>query len=502
MVDLPDGPRDLHAGIYGVRPMEMSLPGGSVVPIAGLTWVGVHPDSRRRGVLGAMMTDHLTRTHDAGTVLSALHASEAAIYGRYGYGNAVLTHQVTLGRGTTFTAPHLEDEVAADHHAAPDDVRPRRGRADARLPARPRRRLPRHDRRHPRLLLLAVAGDAGAAARQGAPPHPLRAPRRRGHRLHRPAPRAQVGQRPSVRDRRRGQLHRRARRAPGPRPPRRRPRPDGHDQAGERRRRRPDPRLGGRPARHRRHQDLGQHLGPAGRPRGGVAAPGLRGRLRRGRRGRGPPRALERRPLAAQRLLRRRLREPAPTRRPTSPSPSTSSAPASSATASVASSARAWCASTARARTPSWRARCAPSSSRNRRSASEPPEEVHHRGMVRSRAALTVGLLIVLTAFAYGTEITSSTTVAGSRADCGPAISASWLVAGSPDATSGASLATASGLRRHAAACDPVLQRARAGVLATMAAGALVALVGWSAHREPRALSADRHAVGRLRPRR
>ena len=111
-VDLPDGPQDLHAGIYGVRPMEMSLPGGAVVPIAGLTWVGVHPDSRRRGVLAAMMTDHLARTHDAGTAISALHASEAAIYGRYGYGTAVLTHQVDLGRGTTFTAPHLEDEVA------------------------------------------------------------------------------------------------------------------------------------------------------------------------------------------------------------------------------------------------------------------------------------------------------------------------------------------------------------------------------------------------------
>ena len=111
-VDLPDGPQDLHAGVYGVRPMDMSLPGGAVVPIAGLTWVGVHPDSRRRGVLAAMMTDHLARTHDAGTAISALHASEAAIYGRYGYGIAVLTHQVDLGRGTTFTAPHLEDEVA------------------------------------------------------------------------------------------------------------------------------------------------------------------------------------------------------------------------------------------------------------------------------------------------------------------------------------------------------------------------------------------------------
>ena len=113
VVDLSDGPEDHHAGIYGVRPMEMSLPGGALVPIAGLTWVGVHPDSRRRGVLAAMMADHLTRTHDAGTAISALHASEAAIYGRYGYGTAVLTHQVDLGRGTTFTAPHLEDEVAA-----------------------------------------------------------------------------------------------------------------------------------------------------------------------------------------------------------------------------------------------------------------------------------------------------------------------------------------------------------------------------------------------------
>lgn len=112
VVDLPDGPGDLHSGIYGVRPMEMSLPGGDVVPIAGLTWVGVHPDARRRGVLAAMMTDHLARTRDAGTAVSALHASEAAIYGRFGYGNAVITHQVSLGRGTTFTAPHLEDEVA------------------------------------------------------------------------------------------------------------------------------------------------------------------------------------------------------------------------------------------------------------------------------------------------------------------------------------------------------------------------------------------------------
>ncbi|MCY7401314.1 MAG: GNAT family N-acetyltransferase [Nocardioides sp.] len=112
VVDLPDGPTDLHSGIYGVRPMDLSLPGGAVVPIAGLTWVGVHPDVRRRGVLAAMMTDHLTRCHDAGLAISALHASEAGIYGRFGYGMAALQLQVSIGRGTTFTAPHLADEAA------------------------------------------------------------------------------------------------------------------------------------------------------------------------------------------------------------------------------------------------------------------------------------------------------------------------------------------------------------------------------------------------------
>ena len=112
VVDLPDGPEDLHSGIYGVRPMDLSLPGGALVAVAGLTWVGVHPDTRRRGVLNAMMIDHLARTRKAGLAISALHASEHGIYGRYGYGMAALQLQIELGRGTGLTAPHLADEVA------------------------------------------------------------------------------------------------------------------------------------------------------------------------------------------------------------------------------------------------------------------------------------------------------------------------------------------------------------------------------------------------------
>ena len=107
-----------YPGVYGVYPMTLAVPGPGgdvrVVPCAGLTWVGVHPDHRRRGVLTAMMRHHLEQVHETqGMHVSALHASEPAIYGRYGYGLASLEHEVTLGRGTTFTAPHLDDAAAA-----------------------------------------------------------------------------------------------------------------------------------------------------------------------------------------------------------------------------------------------------------------------------------------------------------------------------------------------------------------------------------------------------
>ncbi len=169
VVDLPDGPQDLHAGIYGVRPMEMSLPGGSVVPIAGLTWVGVHPDVRRRGVLSAMMTDHLSRSHDAGMALSALHASEVAIYGRYGYGMAALQLPGVDRPRHDVHRPAPRGGGAADHHPSGRHVR-RPVWPSGCTPASSHRsrRLPRHDRRLPRLLLPDVAGAAGPAARQGA----------------------------------------------------------------------------------------------------------------------------------------------------------------------------------------------------------------------------------------------------------------------------------------------------------------------------------------------
>lgn len=106
-----------YPGIYGVFPLTLSIPGpdGSTrqVPCSGLTWVGVHPDHRRQGVLTAMLRHHFEQVHEEqGTHVSALHASEPAIYGRHGYGLASLELEVSLGRGTRLDAPDLEDAAA------------------------------------------------------------------------------------------------------------------------------------------------------------------------------------------------------------------------------------------------------------------------------------------------------------------------------------------------------------------------------------------------------
>lgn len=107
-----------YPGVYGVFPMTLSIPGRDAaarqVPCAGLTWVGVHPDHRRRGVLSAMLRHHFEQVHDErGTHVSALHASEPAIYGRYGYGLASQELEVSVGRGATLTAPGLDDAATA-----------------------------------------------------------------------------------------------------------------------------------------------------------------------------------------------------------------------------------------------------------------------------------------------------------------------------------------------------------------------------------------------------
>ena len=74
------------AAVHASFGTEMIVPGARRVSTAGLSWLGVHPAHRRRGLMTAMMHDHFSRSIARGEAVSALYAMEAAIYSRFGYG--------------------------------------------------------------------------------------------------------------------------------------------------------------------------------------------------------------------------------------------------------------------------------------------------------------------------------------------------------------------------------------------------------------------------------
>lgn len=100
---------------------ELTLPGRSV-PVAAVTMVGVAPTHRRQGLLTALMrrqlTDLFENRHEP---VAALWASEAPIYGRFGYGlaarHAVLTghtRRMALRPGTDLGSTRMRQVTVAE----------------------------------------------------------------------------------------------------------------------------------------------------------------------------------------------------------------------------------------------------------------------------------------------------------------------------------------------------------------------------------------------------
>ena len=84
-------------GHYGAGPRPVATyasfagtlnAGAGPVPLWMVTDVTVSPAHRRRGLLRRMMTEDLVHAVDAGFPLAGLTASEATIYGRFGFGPA------------------------------------------------------------------------------------------------------------------------------------------------------------------------------------------------------------------------------------------------------------------------------------------------------------------------------------------------------------------------------------------------------------------------------
>ncbi|MFE6283459.1 GNAT family N-acetyltransferase [Streptomyces sp. NPDC057877] len=102
---------DLCVGSASAFRFRLTVPGGAVVPAAGVTMVSVAGTHRRRGVLTSMMRRQLDDVRSWGEPLAVLTASEPAIYGRFGYaaGTFSLSAEIDTAQVRLSVPPGTDD---------------------------------------------------------------------------------------------------------------------------------------------------------------------------------------------------------------------------------------------------------------------------------------------------------------------------------------------------------------------------------------------------------
>jgi predicted acetyltransferase len=109
---VPSGAPEQLAGMHSSYAFgHTPVPGGELA-VAGLTWVGVHPQWRRRGLLRAIIAQHFDNCQRRGEPISMLFAAEPAIYGRFGYGLCSRQLTLTIPRGAALRPAAGSDDVS------------------------------------------------------------------------------------------------------------------------------------------------------------------------------------------------------------------------------------------------------------------------------------------------------------------------------------------------------------------------------------------------------
>jgi len=135
---------DAIVGTAAAYSFQLTVPGG-VTGAGGVTFVSVLPTHRRRGILSAMMRHQLADIAARGEPVAALYASEAGIYGRYGYGCASGQLSLTVRRGEGTLGPAVTGAAGAGgagpvrlRAAPPGELRTELAKVyDAAVPHRP-----------------------------------------------------------------------------------------------------------------------------------------------------------------------------------------------------------------------------------------------------------------------------------------------------------------------------------------------------------------------------
>ncbi len=97
--------------------------GQRTVPADAISSVTVLPTHRRRGVLTAMMTRDLAAAADRGLSAAVLLASEAPIYGRFGFGAATRNQTLSVDVRAAALHPRVPAPAGSVQFATEDEVR-------------------------------------------------------------------------------------------------------------------------------------------------------------------------------------------------------------------------------------------------------------------------------------------------------------------------------------------------------------------------------------------
>jgi predicted acetyltransferase len=98
---------DVIVGMSANFTLDTSTPGGGSLPTAGVTFIGVRPTHRRRGVMSQMLHNLHTDGIKRNEPIATLWAADPAIYGRFGYGLATqrVSAEVPHQHGALLDAP-------------------------------------------------------------------------------------------------------------------------------------------------------------------------------------------------------------------------------------------------------------------------------------------------------------------------------------------------------------------------------------------------------------
>lgn len=97
---------DVPVATFGTMTKTLNIGFGRLLDARLVTAVTVRTSHRRRGLLRRMMAEELGLAQQEGLAMAALTASEASIYGRFGYGVATSEQSIKVDTGARFVLNH------------------------------------------------------------------------------------------------------------------------------------------------------------------------------------------------------------------------------------------------------------------------------------------------------------------------------------------------------------------------------------------------------------